>query len=142
MNTLPFPPEYLFLGIVLLVAIIVVVLHVLKSKKEYEAFQSQSQNEKPVMYMFYTEWCGHSQKMLPEWETFTENRIVKDKVEFKQVNCEKDDTTKKLCRDFSIKFLPTIIFIKNDGEKVMYNEGPDANELLEFTKKQLLPLTQ
>lgn len=140
MNTLPFPPEYLFLGIVLLVAIIVVVLHVLKSKKEYEAYQSQ--NQKPVMYMFYTEWCGHSQKMLPEWKTFTENRIVKDKVEFKQVNCEKDDTTKKLCRDFSIKFLPTIIFIKNDGEKVMYNEGPDANKLLEFTKKQLLPLTQ
>lgn len=139
MNTLPFPPEYLFLGIVLLVAIVVVVLHVLKSKKEYEAFQSQNKNEKPVMYMFYTEWCGHSQKMLPEWKTFTENRIVKDKVEFKQVNCEKDDTTKKLCRDFSIKFLPTIIFIKNDGEKVMYNEGPDANKLLEFTKKQILP---
>ena len=134
MNPLPFAPEYLLLGIVLLVGLVIVVLRVLKSKKEYEAFQDV--NEKPVMYMFYTEWCGHSKKMLPVWNTLTQNRI-KNRVEFKMVNCEEDEQSKKLCRDFSVKFLPTLVFVKNNGESSMYNGGPDANELLKFTNEQL-----
>lgn len=134
MNPLPFPPEYLFLGVVFTIGVVIVILHVLKSKKEYEAFQ----NYKPVMYMFYTKWCGHSQKMLPIWNSLIKDRRFTNKLEFKLVNCEKDSESSNLCKKFKIKFLPTI-FVQNDiVTKTYYDEGPNLNKLTNFTLKNLV----
>ena len=47
-NPLSFPLEYLFIGIVLLVAIAIFTMYLLESKKRYEKFK----NSKPQILMF------------------------------------------------------------------------------------------
>ena len=151
MAPLPFQPEHLFLGIVFTIGVIILVIHVLKSKSKYEQFNSV----KPVFYMFYTEWCGYSQKMLPVWDLLPKQlvkrikvkdeagKILTDKklediIEFKKINCEENETTRKMCQDFKVKYLPTLIFMKGNGEPELYRGAADLNLLFEFTENQML----
>lgn len=137
-NPLPFPLEYLFIGIVLLVAIGIFTMYLLESKKRYDNFM----NSNPKLYMFYTTWCGHSRKMLPVFEEVQNESLVVDNnkknmkeiVDFKGVDCDKD--SRKLCNLFKIKYLPTLILIK-DGKKIKYTGGPELEKLYLFLKKEL-----
>lgn len=134
MNPLPFSLECLFYLIVLLVGTIILVLYVLRSKNNYEKFE-ENNYKKPLFYMFYTEWCGHSQKMLPEWNKLTTE--FSNSIDFKLVNCEKDNTSKNMCSKFKIKYLPTLIFLKQDGTQKIYNGDADINNLISFTEEQI-----
>ena len=128
-NPLPFPLEYLFIGIVLLVAIAIFLMYLKESKKRYEDFM----NSKPQFLMFFTNWCGHSRKMKPVFDEVknelvtvdkikNEKKMLKEIADFKMVNCENDDT--RMCSLFKIKYLPTLILIK-DGKKIKYTGGPN-----------------
>ena len=131
MAPLPFQPEHLFLAIVFIIGTIILVLHVFNNKRKLEKFNSQ----KPVFYMFYTEWCGYSQKMLPVWDSLPKQLVkrvkvtdetgkrltdkkLEDIIEFKKINCEENETTRKMCQDFKVKYLPTYFY-----EKVMENQN-------------------
>ena len=137
MAPLPFEPEYLFLGIVFAIGAIILAFCVLKSRKNYEKFK-----EKPLFYMFYTEWCGYSQKMLPVWESLKKQKAqplqettLEEIIEFRKINCEEN---KKMCGKFKVKYLPTLIFMGSDGEPKLYRGSADLNALFEFTKKQVM----
>ena len=140
-NPLPFPLEYLFIGIVLLVAIGIFFMYLIESKKQYEKFM----NSKPQFLMFFTNWCGHSRKMKPIFNEVknelvtvdkikNEKKMLKEIVDFKMVNCENDDT--RMCNLFKIKYLPTLILIKN-GKKIKYTGGPELEKLYLFLKRAL-----
>tara|TARA_B100001093_G_C26614420_1_gene921643 strand:- start:264 stop:692 length:429 start_codon:yes stop_codon:yes gene_type:complete len=138
-NPLPFQIEYLFIIIVLLVAVVIFTMYLLESKKKYEKFNT----DKSIFYMFHTEWCGHSKKMFPIFEIVQEESVtingeinaLKDLVEFKPINCE--DDKEKLCSTFKIKYLPTLILIRN-GKKIKYTGGPELEKLYLFLKKELV----
>lgn len=133
MNKLPIAPEYLLYLIVLLIGITIFTLHVLKSKKIYEKFRES--NNKPIFYMFYAEWCGHSKKMLPEWTKLIDKYDTS--IDFKLINCEMNKENRNLCKKYKIRYLPTLIFLKQDGTHELYNGGPDINNLVAFTEKQM-----
>lgn len=140
MAPLPFEPEYLFLGIVFAIGAIILAFCVLKSRNNYEKFQ-----EKPLFYMFYTEWCGYSQKMLPVWESLKKQKIqplqentLEEIIDFRKINCEANEDTKKMCSKFKVKYLPTLIFMGSDGEPKLYRGSADLNALFEFTKTQVM----
>ena len=138
-NPLPFQIEYLFIIIVLIVAMVIFTMYLLESKKKYEKFNTS----KSILYMFHTEWCGHSKKMFPIFENVQEESItingermtLKDLVEFKPINCEDDKD--KLCNTFKIKYLPTLILIRN-GKRIVYKGGPELEKLYLFLKKELV----
>lgn len=153
MAPLPFEPEYLFLGIVFIIGAVILVLHVIKSKKIFEKFNNKT--KKPMFYMFYTEWCGHSKNMLPVWDSLLKQKVKRIKpvtpandplpettletiIEFKKINCEENEETQKMCGKFNIKFLPTLVFMKGDGTSEIYKGGPDLDKLFEFTEEQML----
>ena len=143
-NPLSFPLEYLFIGIVLLVAIAIFTMYLLESKKRYEKFKNSK--PQPQIIMFYTTWCGHSRKMKPIFKevknelvtidkTKNKKKLLKDLVDFKLVDCDSDSDN--LCSLFKIKYLPTIILIK-DGKKINYTGGPNLEKLYLFLKKELI----
>ena len=90
------------------------------------------------VHMVYGDWCGHSKKMLPIFNSLKAGYL--GKVHFINVDCDDTKTEgKKKCMDNQIKFLPTIIFRKNDkSNKVKYNGGPDAVILTNFIEQELL----
>lgn len=141
-NPLPFPLEYLFIGIVLIVAIGIFSMYLIESKKRYEDFM----NSKPQFLMFFTNWCGHSRKMKPIFDEVknelvtvdkikNEKKMLKELVDFKEVDCENDKS--RMCSLFKIKYLPTLILIKN-GKKIKYTGGPELEKLYLFLKRELV----
>jgi thioredoxin-like negative regulator of GroEL len=61
-----------------------------------------------TVYFFYTEWCGHSKKAMPEWKALMETLPAtygSTKVVGKAVNCEEDVMT---CTAYGVDAYPTV----------------------------------
>lgn len=72
---------------------------------------------KANVYMFYTNWCGHSKKAMPEWKKLekslkTSSYYGKHQVEAISVDCEEDV---EKCTLYGINAYPTVIVETNDG---------------------------
>ena len=96
-NPLSFPLEYLFIGIVLLVAIAIFTMYLLESKKRYEKFKNSKTSTSDNNVLYYT--SGHSRKMKPIFKevknelvtidkTKNKKKLLKDLVDFKLVDCD------------------------------------------------------
>ncbi|CAO3580656.1 unnamed protein product [Absidia cylindrospora] len=62
-------------------------------------------NDKLVAVEFYAPWCGHCQKLAPEWKKAANN--LKGLVTVAAINCD-EDSNKPLCGQYDIKGFPTI----------------------------------
>ena len=66
------------------------------------------------LYFFYTNWCGFSQKAMPEWEKL-ENEVGyfgKTRVKAIRVDCEAD---KETCSLYGVDAYPTVLLETKDG---------------------------
>jgi thiol-disulfide isomerase/thioredoxin len=97
----------------------------LKYKSKYlrlkNSFQTQTGGailEKPNLYLFKAEWCGHCKKFQPAWNNLENNSELKKKVNFVTMDSElqKNDILK-----FNIDGYPTIILEK--GNKLINYEN-------------------
>ncbi len=90
------------------------------------------------IYFFYTDWCGFSQKAMPEWEKL-EQALEKTpvfgttRVKAVRVNAETDRTTSLL---YEVEGYPTI---KLETSSMLHDyEGKrTAEDLLQFLRKTL-----
>lgn len=98
-----------------------------------------SQNE-ARLYFFYTEWCGHSQRAMPQWEAL-ETKIGKDPyfgkthVTLVRVDADKDRKTAEL---YEVRGYPTVMLETATGV-YEYKKRPTTDGLLEFLRKSLGP---
>tara|TARA_B110000305_G_C19450115_1_gene647382 strand:- start:1729 stop:2208 length:480 start_codon:yes stop_codon:yes gene_type:complete len=94
-------------------------------------------DESATIYYFYTEWCPYCKKATPEWDKFKDvysNEIINGyKLEFKEIDCEKDEET---ASKFKIQGYPTIKLIK-DGKIIEYDARPKFETLETFVKSSL-----
>lgn len=68
-----------------------------------------------TLHFFYTDWCGHSKKAMPEWEQFKATLPATygtTKVTAKAVDCEKDVTT---CTAYGVEGYPTVKLESSEG---------------------------
>jgi protein disulfide-isomerase A6 len=61
--------------------------------------------EHPWLVEFYAPWCGHCQRLVPEFEKASEN--LKGIFKFGAVNCD-EDKNKEICGRFGIQGFPTL----------------------------------
>lgn len=84
------------------------------------------------LYLFYTEWCPHCKKALPEWsnlkQTIGESKVNGYDVNFIEVDCEKE---KALADQFKVEGYPTIKMVK-DSQVIEYDARPDTKTLIQF----------
>lgn len=90
------------------------------------------------LYFFYTNWCGFSQKAMPEWEKLeaslrNEAYFGKTHVNLVQVDCEKE---KAMCTLYGVNAYPTIVLETKEG-LVDYDKRPTAEALRGFLRQQL-----
>lgn len=90
------------------------------------------------IYFFYTNWCGHSKKAMPEWETF-ESKLSKTSYYGKthvtpvRVDAESDKTTADL---YEVNAYPTVILETRDG-LIPYTKRVTAQGLADFLRSNL-----
>ena len=90
------------------------------------------------LYFFYTAWCPHCKIAKPVWAELKEKvesgaPIKGVKVNFIEVDCEKDTTT---ADTFKVKGYPTIKLVKGN-QIIEYDAKPNVDTLMEFLETSL-----
>ena len=78
--------------------------------KDYK--KTLAQETKPYVIEFYTPWCGVCKQVMPLFAEVAAE--YKDKYSFYKVNV---DEIVELAKDYNIKSVPTLLFIKNGEVK-------------------------
>ena len=121
----------------LLVVLAFVVLGILVYKFWKPILQPPKREVKPNeanVYFFYTNWCGFSQKAMPEWEKLKDDLYFgKTHVKPVQVDCEKDQ---KMCSLYEIEGYPTVILETKDGLYTLDKRVTHAN-IMTFLRETL-----
>lgn len=89
-------------------------------------------NDLPVLNLYYTDWCGWSQKFLPVWaklEQKVSKSNLKNKVKLEKINCE---SNKDRCG--GVPGFPFIVLNKN-GNKINFEGNRDLPTLEGFINK-------
>lgn len=90
------------------------------------------------LYFFYTNWCGHSKKAMPEWEKL-EEKLAKSsmfgdtKVTAVRVDAEEDVPTATL---YDVRAYPTVLLETSEGI-VPYEKRVTESGLWSFLRNKL-----
>lgn len=118
-----------------------VVVGILVYKMWKPALRAPKQDVKPNqanLYFFYTNWCGFSQKAMPEW-TKLEEHLAKDSyfgkthVNAVPVDCEADQAK---CTLYGISAYPTVVLETKQG-LTDFNQRVTSSNLLGFLRQTL-----
>lgn len=75
---------------------------------------------------FYAPWCGHCQRLAPDWEVLAEN--LQGKVNVAEVDCTENQLT---CNRFEIAGYPTLLLF-HDGKYYKHSGPRTVEELTTF----------
>jgi len=125
-----------------LILVLALAVLVLLAYRFWEPFVNTPKREVPVgkasIYFFYTDWCGFSQKAMPEWEKLEaalKETPVFGTMEVKavRINCEDDRAT---CMLYDVHGYPTI---KLETSSILrdYEGKRTADALLQFLRETL-----
>jgi thiol-disulfide isomerase/thioredoxin len=94
-------------------------------------------NEARILF-FYTDWCGFSQKAMPEWEKLEkalagDGYFGKTHVTAVKVDAEKDQKTASL---YGINAYPTVV-LETSTESIDFEKRVTAENLLTFLRRNL-----
>lgn len=78
----------------------------IENKTEFDQLMNQS---KPILLDFYADWCGPCQTLLPTVDKLSQE--FEGSVEVRKINI---DQNKELAREFKIRSIPALFFIKDD----------------------------
>ena len=92
-----------------------------------------SLNDKPNLYLFKAEWCGHCNNFKSDWEKLQNNNKLK-----KQINFITMDSTinKKEISEWKIEGYPTII-LKKGNNAIEYVGKRSVESIEDFLKKNI-----
>ncbi|MCL2028993.1 MAG: thioredoxin fold domain-containing protein [Deltaproteobacteria bacterium] len=103
-----------------------------------EALRLAKDQDKMVMIFFWADWCGYCIQIRREVFSDPAVREVFDR-NFLAVSVDVENDPEKLARKFRIRPLPTLIFLKSDGEPAGFWPGAADREtffkLLEYLLK-------
>ncbi|CAI5468687.1 unnamed protein product [Closterium sp. Yama58-4] len=91
--------------------------------------------EKAAFVKFYAPWCGHCQKMAPDYDKFGAAFKETASVVVGKVDCDKH---KKLCSEYKVKGYPTLKwFPKGASSPEDYTGERSVDDLVAFTNEKL-----
>lgn len=125
----------------LLVVLAFVALGILVYKFWKPMIQPPKREVKPNeanLYFFYTNWCGFSQKAMPEWTKLEENlkassHFGKTHVNTIAVDCEAD---RAMCTLYGIDAYPSVILETKAG-LTDFTQRVTTSNLLAFLRQSL-----
>jgi len=125
-----------------LIVVIAFIILTILAYRLWEPFVDTPKRPQPVgkanLYFFYTDWCGWSQKTIPEWEKLEERLretpiFGTTEVKAVRVNAETDRSTALL---YEVHGFPTI---KLETSSILrdYEGKRTAESLLQFLRQTL-----
>lgn len=71
--------------------------------------EAYTQTEKPVVALFYADWCGYCLKFMPKFKTY--DKLYGDKFNFVMIDVEGDKQNQKLSNDVGLTGYPTVYIL-------------------------------
>jgi thiol-disulfide isomerase/thioredoxin len=95
-----------------------------KHPSEYKIgikYEEALQSDKPMLAVFYVDWCTYCLKFMPKYKILS--NLYKDKFNFVMINVEENETTKKLAENVGLSGFPTVYILdpKYDNRVLMPN---------------------
>ena len=95
-----------------------------KHPSEYKigiTYDEALQSDKPMLAVFYVDWCGYCLRFMPKFKILS--KIYSDKYNFVMINVEADKNTRALAEDVGIGGFPTVFILdpKYDNRILMSN---------------------
>lgn len=84
--------------------------------------------EKPTMYLFKADWCGHCNHFMGTWDKLQKN--MKNEINF--VTYDSDKHSNEL-KQWNIQGFPTI-YLKKGNQAIEYTGEREINSLVDFIK--------
>ncbi len=88
--------------------------------KKYDRGQSLSKafaHKKPVIALFYTDWCGYCQKFAPMFEKVSKSEELLKNFSVAYVNADKKEN-RELLYDYNIEGFPSVVLINPSSGKM------------------------
>lgn len=99
-----------------------------------ETFDAGIRKTDLTLVKFFAPWCGHCQKLAPEYEKASE--VLGSAATLVEVDCTKDQ---EICSQFAVSGYPTIIFFRNGEEHSTYQGGRTSQAIVDFINSQIGP---
>jgi len=91
------------------------------------------ESELPYFVEFFAPWCGHCQRLAPEWEKAATN--LKGIVPLGKVDCT---AHQGLCGQYQVQGYPTIKIFSQKGKKIEdYQQARQANAIVKYATDSL-----
>ena len=117
----------------LVILLILGVLYFVYEKYLKEGFEMESKNiddevkNGTKLVLFYADWCGHCQKVKPDWKKAADSINTSEDKKMIMVNCgEGTDEDQKVMKKYNVDGYPTIIKFVN-GTPSLYRGDRDAD---------------
>ncbi|KAI9139669.1 protein disulfide isomerase [Paraphysoderma sedebokerense] len=106
-----------------------------------DSFEKVVNPEKLMLVEFYAPWCGHCQKLAPEYEKAA-TTLKKEGIKLAKVDCTEEAD---ICSKFDVRGYPTlkvfrfVLPLAIEGTPKEYNGGRKEDLIISYMKKQALP---
>ncbi|CAH6421679.1 Thioredoxin [uncultured virus] len=139
MNSSNLNQNYIIIGIIVILFIVICLFAILYNKNYSETFSCKTNNVSEEEYipnnqyeivLYYADWCGHSKIFLPEWEKF-ENHAKNNFKHLKVTKIKCEGNNINLCKQKNINGYPTIKLYMN-GKEIEYNNERNLQGLINF----------
>ncbi|KEG13152.1 protein disulfide isomerase [Trypanosoma grayi] len=97
-------------------------------------FDSVIKQSEIALVKFYAPWCGHCQKLAPEWEKAAKD--IPSEASMIDVDCTKETG---LAQKYSIKGYPTIILFRGGEQVETYRGARQSADLVDYVKANVGP---
>ena len=88
---------------------------------------------KPELYLFKAEWCGHCKSFKDDWGTLSQNSHLKEKVNFVTYDSEQN---KNAINEWQVTGFPTLI-LKNGDKAIEYSGSRTVSAIEKFIKDNI-----
>jgi hypothetical protein len=106
-------------NILIVIIILIVIYYLWQRNSSSENFSSS----KPTLKLYYTNWCGWSQKFLPVWENMTQT--------VKNCNLIKIDCESQKSQCDGVAGFPSLVLEKG-GKKIPYSGNRTEEDIVNF----------